>query len=64
MYSGFVQVNKTANGSLFYWFIESQSAGNSPDTPVLVWLNGGPGASSMTGLFAENGPFTILNNLS
>jgi len=25
-------------------------------TPVVVWVNGGPGASSLLGMFAENGP--------
>mmetsp|Transcript_82861 Transcript_82861/g.101552 ORF Transcript_82861/g.101552 Transcript_82861/m.101552 type:complete len:446 (+) Transcript_82861:47-1384(+) len=57
MYSGYIQVNESVNGSLFYWFIESLS--HSINTPLLVWLNGGPGASSLYGLFAENGPFRI-----
>eukprot|EP01084_Bolivina_argentea_P279997 478752_1 len=60
-YSGFIEVNKTANGSLFYWLIEAQS-GSKSSTPLLIWLNGGPGASSLTGLFAENGPFRIESN--
>ena len=42
MYSGFVEVNNTANGSLFYWMIESLQADkvqNKPFIPVLFWLH-------------------------
>ena len=40
-YSGYINVNKTSNGSLFYWFFESQLSPNDSNTPLLVWLNGG-----------------------
>ena len=43
--------------SMFYWLVHSMNA--KADTPLLIWLNGGPGASSLTALFAENGPFRI-----
>jgi carboxypeptidase C (cathepsin A) len=42
---------------LHYVFIESL---DKPTTdPVLIWFNGGPGCSSLHGLFQEHGPFII-----
>jgi len=44
---------------LFFWFFPSAS--NYSTDPVLLWLQGGPGVSSLYGLFAENGPFDVVN---
>lgn len=30
--------------------------------PIVLWLQGGPGGSSMFGLFNENGPFIVSAN--
>lgn len=56
-YSGYLTVNEKFNSNLFFWFFPSE--GNPADDPVLLWLQGGPGSSSMLGLFAENGPFVF-----
>ncbi|XP_053145457.1 lysosomal protective protein-like isoform X2 [Hemicordylus capensis] len=54
-YSGYLDVD--GDKHLHYWFVEAQ---NSPaDKPLVLWLNGGPGCSSMMGLLMEHGPFTI-----
>ena len=37
---------------------------NSATAPVLLWLQGGPGGSSMFGLFNEHGPFIITSDLN
>jgi len=54
-YAGYITVNEEKGRNFFYWFVESQ---NSPSTdPVVLWLNGGPGSSSLIGFFVEHGPF-------
>ncbi|EPS66906.1 hypothetical protein M569_07869, partial [Genlisea aurea] len=62
-YSGYVTVNHTAGRALFYWLTEA-SVDSVPDSrPLLLWLNGGPGCSSIAyGAAEEIGPFRINSN--
>ncbi|PWA83526.1 peptidase S10, serine carboxypeptidase, Alpha/Beta hydrolase fold protein [Artemisia annua] len=58
-YSGYIVTNEKHGRSLFYYFIEAASA-NHTSLPVTMWLNGGPGCSSLGfGAFMENGPFQV-----
>lgn len=55
---GYLKIEK---GQLFYWLIRAEN--NPEDAPIVLWLNGGPGSSSLIGLFYENGPYRFDNNL-
>ena len=59
MYSGFIKSNKNLNNNLFYWLFMN----NDASKPLIIWLNGGPGASSLMGLFLENGPLIIKRDI-
>ncbi|XP_031091558.1 serine carboxypeptidase-like 27 [Ipomoea triloba] len=62
-YSGYVTVNETAGRALFYWFIESPASRNPEKRPLILWLNGGPGCSSIAyGAAEEIGPFHIKSD--
>ncbi|XP_042052076.1 serine carboxypeptidase-like 45 isoform X2 [Salvia splendens] len=55
-YSGYISVDEKQQRLYFYYFVEAESEAASK--PLVLWLNGGPGCSSIgAGAFSEHGPF-------
>ena len=56
-FSGYMDLDESHGVAYFYWFFESRN--NASSDPLVLWLTGGPGCSSLLALFGENGPFLL-----
>ncbi len=51
-------MNDVTDSHMFFWFFPAET--NPSTAPVVLWLQGGPGSSSMFGLFEINGPVSAV----
>eukprot|EP00347_Sterkiella_histriomuscorum_P012091 403369927 len=67
MYAGTFDTSTTPEmkHNLFFWMIKNTQLDTTVKSPeLIIWLNGGPGATSMNGLFLENGPLQVSGGVS
>ncbi|RDA84604.1 hypothetical protein CP532_6027 [Ophiocordyceps camponoti-leonardi (nom. inval.)] len=55
-YTGWASIPGEHPANLFFWFFEARE----PTESLTIWLNGGPGVSSLIGLFAGLGPCEVF----
>ncbi|PHU20461.1 Serine carboxypeptidase-like 2, partial [Capsicum chinense] len=55
--TGYIGVGDSDDVQLFYYFVKSES--NPKSDPLILWLNGGPRCSALSGLLFEIGPITF-----
>ncbi|EFE41736.1 serine carboxypeptidase, putative [Trichophyton verrucosum HKI 0517] len=60
-WAGRLDIPGTPKGnSLFFWLFSAED--KAYDDNLIIWLNGGPGCSSLVGAFLENGPLRFMGN--
>ena len=64
-YAGEVVINSRDGSSLFYWQFNALNSNIFNDTkPLIIWFQGGPGCSGMTGMLGEKiSPIYIDDNM-
>ena len=62
MYSGQLRSSSTYENYFFYWLAprpDSLAPSSGDSSPLIVYLNGGPGSTSMNALWTGNGPLRV-----
>ena len=60
--SDYIQVTPGEAEFSSLYFLLAESRANPDKDPLVIWLTGGPGCSSMYAAYTENGPYNYKFN--
>jgi hypothetical protein len=61
-YAGYIKVGSKDNATAMYeHYLFFESENDPANDPLIMWTNGGPGASSLFGSFSELGPYYLTD---
>lgn len=62
-YAGNMRSSSKYDNHYFFWLFPkpatSEDESNGTENPLIIYMNGGPGSTSMNALFTENGPLRV-----
>ncbi|KAL3215855.1 hypothetical protein MRX96_051261 [Rhipicephalus microplus] len=61
-YAGFLTVRERQPSHLFFWFFPALKKHPGGPTPLVLWLQGGPGEPSVFGALVEHGPLRAVTD--
>ncbi|GBB91735.1 hypothetical protein RclHR1_01910019 [Rhizophagus clarus] len=56
-HAGHILIDEKSESNIFFWLMHNLHIADN--AKLIIWLNGGPGCSSMDGVFLETGPFRV-----
>ncbi|KAJ3377406.1 hypothetical protein HDU84_008669 [Entophlyctis sp. JEL0112] len=62
MYAGLIPSNDDPSNPMKYFFSFFPAAPSVKSSDLVIWMNGGPGCSSLEGLYTEHGPIMFASN--
>lgn len=61
-YAGYISAGQEDGNTMHEHYLFFESEGDPEKDPLIMWTNGGPGASSFFGSFAELGPYYLSDS--
>ena len=60
VYTGYITVDEKSGSKLFYQIFSAMNKPITAHAPLIVWIEGGPGGSSVFAIYEAMGPYDVI----